>query len=103
MQGLGKRVPISSFRLSKGRIGKGMKAVKVNEGDAVAAAMVVGTSKAGADGEDILISTVNGMVLRVPATSCHIYSRNAKGSTVVKVREGDEVSAVAVIQKKIDP
>lgn len=101
MQGLGKRVPISSFRL-KGRIGKGMKAVKVNEGDAVAAAIIVDTSKAGADSEDILISTVNGMVLRVPANQCNIYSRTARGCTVVKVRDGDEVSAVAVIQKKTD-
>ena len=72
--------------------------MKVNEGDSVAAALVVGASK-NAD-EDILISTMNGMVLRVPLNQCRIYSRNTKGNAVVKVREGDEVSAVTIIQKQ---
>jgi DNA gyrase subunit A len=101
MQGLGKRVPISSFRVAKGRIGRGVIAVKLTEGDSVAAAVLVGVSKNGGEsGEDILISTMNGMVLRVPMNKCRISSRNARGSTVVKVREGDEVSAITVIQKQ---
>ncbi|KAG7673555.1 hypothetical protein KSW81_006757 [Nannochloris sp. 'desiccata'] len=100
-KGLGKRVPISSFRVAKGRIGRGVIAVKLTGGDSVAAAILVGVSKTGGEsGEDILISTMNGMVLRVPMNKCRISSRNARGGTVVKVREGDEVSAVTVIQKQ---
>jgi DNA gyrase subunit A len=102
MQGLGKRVPISSFRVAKGRIGRGVTAVKVTGGDSVAAAVVVGVSKTGGEnGEDILISTMNGMVLRVPMNQCRISSRIAKGNKVVKVREGDEVSAITTIQKQV--
>jgi DNA gyrase/topoisomerase IV subunit A len=92
---------MSSFRVAKGRSGRGVTAVKLNEGDSVAAALVVGVSKAvGESGEDILISTMNGMVLRVPMNKCRISSRVARGSTVVKVREGDEVSAVTTIQNQ---
>lgn len=102
MQGLGKRVPISSFRVAKGRIGRGVIAVKLTKGDSVAAAVLVGVSKTcGESGEDILISTMNGMVLRVPMNKCRISSRSAQGSKVVKVREGDEVSAITVIQEQI--
>jgi DNA gyrase subunit A len=100
MQGLGKRVPISSFRVVKGRIGRGVIAVKLTEGDSVAAALVVGVKTGGENGEDILISTMNGMVLRVPMNKCRIASRNTKGSKVVKVREGDEVSAATTIQNQ---
>lgn len=67
----------------------------------MAAAIVVGVSKGGDSGEDILISTMNGMVLRVPMKQCRISSRMARGNKVVKVREGDEVSAVTTIQKQI--
>ena len=98
-KGFGKRVPVSSFRMAKGRIGRGVRTVKLKEGDAVAAAVVVGT-KGGSDGEDVLISTMNGMVVRVAVSQCKIYSRGAKGSAVVKLREGDEVSAVTIIENK---
>lgn len=100
VQGLGKRVPIASLRLSKGRIGKGNIAVKLNDGDSVASALVVGASKTGSENEDLLISTMNGMVLRVALSQCRISSRTAKGNLVVKVRGGDEVSAVTILEKQ---
>ena len=96
-------MPVSSFRLRGARIGKGMRSIKINDGDSVAAAVVVGASKTGCEGEDLLISTMNGNVLRVPLSQCKVFSRVAKGNIVVKLREGDEVSAVTAIsvQKQI--
>jgi DNA gyrase subunit A len=70
----------------------------LKEGDSVAAAIVVGSS--GRNDEELLISTVGGMLLRIPLKKIPILSRYAKGSCVVKLHQGDEVSAVTVIQKQ---
>lgn len=100
LQGLGKRVPVSLFRVKKNRRGKGLTAIRLSAGDALAAADVVGAARDGKDctQEDALISTVNGMLLRVPISQVAKTSRYAKGHRVVKVKEGDEVSAVTAIQ-----
>lgn len=102
LQGLGKRVPVSTFRVTKSRVGKGNIAIRLTGSDALAAAEVVGAVREGKDiaQEDALISTVNGMLLRVPISQVPKSSRYAKGSRVVKVKEGDEVSAVTAIHKQ---
>ena len=100
MQGLGKRVPLSLFRLSKTRTGKGMLALRLNAGDSLAATEIVGVK--GKDFvEDALISTVNGMLLRVSTNQVPTSGRYAKGSRVVKVKEGDEVSAITLLHKEV--
>ena len=71
--------------------------MKLNDGDSVAAALVVG---AAGDSEDLLISTMNGMVLRISVDQCRVYQRTAKGNIVVKLKDEDEVSAVTTIQSK---
>jgi len=79
---------------------EGLTAIRLSAGDALAAADVVGAARDGKDctQEDALISTVNGMLLRVPISQVAKTSRYAKGHRVVKVKEGDEVSAVTAIQ-----
>ena len=122
-QGLGKRTPISEFRLLSGRTGKGMKCMKLNAGDRLAAAQVVGVapqpaaaapatgssdedgpggSGGGGDGSepDVLLSTQQGQLVRVPMSSISVIGRNTKGRRVVKVREGDEVAAATVLSKR---
>lgn len=98
MQGLGKRVLISSFRQA-GRIGKGVRAVRLAADDALASAILVGAKdQSGVDaGTDVLISTANGMLLRVAVQNVALLSRVAKGYRVVKVKDGDEVGTVTLI------
>lgn len=96
LQGLAKRVLISSFQMRKGRVGKGIIALRVKDGDSLAAAVVVGIPQ-GSSGEDLLISTLNGMLLRVPVSQTVVCSRLAQGYRVVKLKEGDEVGTVTHI------
>lgn len=97
LQGLGKRVPISSFSLSKGRVGKGTIAVRLNENDSLAAAHLVGASDAV---EDVLISTMNGMLIRVTVNQIAKASRYARGHRVVKLKDGDEVNVLTRIDSQ---
>lgn len=116
-QGLGKRVPIAQFRLRSGRIGAGVRAVTLNEGDRLAAVQVVSADGPGAaagralaSGSDmeegsqggnaptnVLLSTQQGQLVRVPIEGLRLTSRIAKGQRVIKVREGDEVVAATVL------
>lgn len=101
MQGLGKRVLVSSFR-RQGRIGKGVRAVRLNEGDSLATAILAsaqGDSGGETVQEDVLISTANGMLLRVAVKNISVFSRTAKGHRVVKLKEGDEVGTVTIISE----
>lgn len=103
LQGLAKKVPVSAFRLSKGRIGKGIGAARLNSGDSLAAAEVVGATRDGKEcDQDILISTVNGMLLRLQASQIGQASRYAKGYRAVKLKENDEVSSFTVINNQND-
>ena len=124
-QGLGKRTPISELRLMSGRTGKGLRGMRLNAGDRLAAVQVVGidpTMAAAAAGSssdeddrgsigsgkgsskakepDVLLSTQQGQLVRVPLSSISVYSRVAKGRRVLKVREGDEVIAATVLSKQ---
>ncbi len=97
-KGYGKRVPVSSFRL-QGRLGKGLKAARLPAGDSLAAAVIVGTLRSESCDDDVLISTTNGMLLRVAINDISSMSRSARGSRIVKLKGGDEVGTVTIINK----
>ena len=101
-QGLGKRMSISEIRLRSGRTGVGIRAMQLNQGDRLAAVQVVGEplgdgKHAGDAAADVLLSTQQGQLVRVPVADINMHSRMAKGHRLVKVREGDEVVAATVI------
>lgn len=118
-QGLGKRTPIADFRLRAGRTGRGIKALKLNPGDRLAAVQVVGVAagakaaeggaESGSEQEergsrggpaDVLLSTQQGQLVRVPISRIRVYGRAARGRRVIKVRENDEVIAATVLSKQ---
>lgn len=101
-QGYAKRVPIENFKLSKGRTGKGRKSITLQGDDSLAAALVVGAGINGNDDEEIVISTVGGMLLRVAVSQIPVYSPYARGSRIVKLKDGDEVSGVTLVQECSD-
>lgn len=124
-QGLGKRTPVSAFPRKMSRRGKGMKALGLKPGDRLAAMQVVGAELAapaggggaatescsddeagarrsggGGKAADVLLSTQQGQLVRVPVSDISLYGRTAKGRRVVRLREGDEVVAATLLTKQ---
>ena len=76
-----------------------MRALRLVADDALATAILVGAKdQSGLDAyTDVLISTANGMLLRVAVQDVAVLSRTARGSRIVKLKEGDEVGTVTLI------
>jgi DNA gyrase/topoisomerase IV subunit A len=124
VQGQGKRIPISQMRLLKGRIGKGHRVMRLGKGDRLAAAMVVGapsspaaaalgagplptgpaaawTTPRGGEQADVVNSTDQGLLVRLSLEDIKVQRRTAKGVRVIKLQEGDEVSAITLVRKAV--
>jgi len=86
--GFGKRTPIIEFP-RKGRGGKGVLGIKVDEktGKVVAVEKVK-------DDDEIMITTLNGMAIRIAAADVRIVSRYAKGVKLIDLDPGDKVVAI---------
>jgi len=89
--GLGKRSNISDYR-TQSRGGKGIIAMKVNEktGPLVAVLEVV-------DNEDIIIITMNGVVIRQHIGKISVIGRNTQGVKLLRLDEKDRIGDVAKI------
>jgi DNA gyrase subunit A len=89
--GFGKRTPIDEYRLTS-RGAKGVKTITFTESKGLlAAALVV------KDHQDLVFISQNGMVQRTAVRGINRYGRAAQGVKVMNLREGDEVSAVALV------
>ncbi len=88
-KGFGKRTPFSDYRVTN-RGGKGIINIKRSDktGD------VVGVLSA-EDADDCLLTTAQGMVVRIPVSSVRTTGRNAQGVRLVTLREGDAVVSSA--------
>ncbi|KAK9814470.1 hypothetical protein WJX72_006459 [[Myrmecia] bisecta] len=95
-QGLGKRTPVNEFRMLR-RGAKGVRAIKLQDGDRLAALHVVGGGE-GAEEEEVLMGSSQGLMSRISATSIGAYSRAAKGVRVLRLQEGDEVQTVTPLR-----
>jgi DNA gyrase subunit A len=62
---------------------------------------VVGVRQVGSDDQVVLI-TDRGKVIRLPVKSVRITGRNAQGVHMVKLEEGERVSAVVPLAEKDD-
>lgn len=89
--GLGKRVPVTLFRLQN-RAGKGVKAIKFRKaGDKLAALHVVNP------GDEFLIVTERGIIIRQTVDAITPQSRSAGGVRVQRLDEEDAIAAVALV------
>src|SRR3954451_11397748 len=89
--GYGKRTPIDEYRKTS-RGAKGVKTINFTESKGLlAAALVV------REHEDLVFISQNGMVQRTGVRGINRYGRSAQGVKVMNLREGDEVSAVALV------
>jgi DNA gyrase subunit A len=89
--GYGKRTPVDEYRLTS-RGAKGVKTITFTDAKGLlAAALVV------REHEDLLFISQNGMVQRTGVRGINRYGRAAQGVRVMNLRDGDEVSAVALV------
>src|SRR5918911_174053 len=89
--GFGKRTPIDEYRLTS-RGAKGVKTISFTEAKGLlAAALVV------KEHQELVFISENGMVQRTAVRGINRYGRTSQGVRVMNLREGDEVSAVALV------
>jgi len=91
--GYGKRTEVRKYRLQK-RAGRGV----INMQTAERNGNVVGIKKADA-GEEVMIITQNGIMIRFKVDKVSIIGRNTLGVRLVRLDEGDKVAAVASVAK----
>lgn len=91
--GYGKRTSLEEYRLQT-RGGFGVKTLNVQErrGDVVAARIIN-------DDDALILSTQEGIVIRIAASDIAPKGRVTQGVVLIRVSEGDKVSSVAVIPK----
>ena len=89
--GLGKRVPVTQFRLQN-RAGMGVLAIKFRKkGDRLAALRVVNSD------DEMMIVTNRGIIIRQAIDAISSQSRMATGVRVQKLDDDDAIMAVALV------
>ncbi len=90
-RGYGKRTPLSSYR-RQSRYGKGLIDIKTGgrNGTVVATAPIT-------DGEDLVIMSERGQILRTPATEISRSGRNTMGVTIMDLESGDAVAGLTTV------
>ena len=89
--GLGKRVPVTKFRLQK-RSGMGLRAIKFRiKGDSLVGLKVLG------EGEELLLVTERGVIVRTNADNISQQSRAATGVKLQRLDDGDHLSKVVLV------
>lgn len=94
--GHGKRTEVDEYRLQS-RGGKGIKTIKITEKNGP----VVAVRGVNPDDELMLISK-KGTVIRMKVKDISVLGRVTQGVRVVRLDEEDEVSSMAIIEKKED-
>ena len=86
--GYGKRTPVSEYRKVR-RGGKGVITINTNERNGpVVAVMEVEQP------DELIVTSQNGMVIRVPVEGISVQSRNTMGVRIMRLDEGDRVRGV---------
>ena len=89
--GLGKRVPVTNFRLQK-RAGMGLRAIKFRiKGDSLVGLKVLG------EGEELIFVTEKGVIVRTNADKISQQSRAATGVKLQRLDDGDHLSEVVLV------
>lgn len=92
-KGFGKRTPVSEYRLQS-RGGKGIKTLNVTPKNGP----VVGL-KIVQDDEDLMIITALGTIIRTSMSGISMMGRYTQGVKLINIRDEDEVSTVARVEK----
>jgi len=89
--GFGKRSPIENYRMTH-RGSKGVRTIVTNERNG----KVLFVREA-SDEDEIMLTSKNGMMVRIPVKDIRIQGRNTMGVRIMRLNEGDKVVSVAKI------
>jgi len=89
--GYGKRSPISEYRKTH-RGSKGVRTIITNERNG----KVIWVKEV-TDDDEIMVTSREGMIVRIPVKDIRIQGRNTMGVRIMKLTEGDKVVSVAKI------
>ncbi len=87
--GYGKLSEVEDYRKTK-RAGKGVITIKTNERNGP----VVSVKEVSKD-DELILSSIKGMVIRVPVSDISVLGRATMGVTIMRLKEDDQVTAVA--------
>jgi DNA gyrase subunit A len=94
--GYGKRVPVNQFRIQK-RAGKGVRVTKFkSEADQLAALRLVDA------GDELMIVTERGIVMRQSTDAISCFSRFAKGVRLQRLDEEDAIAGLTLVPPSLE-
>ncbi len=95
--GYGKRTEFDDFRTLAHRGGKGVACQKITEETGnVASIAAVG------EGDDVMLITNNGIIIRIHADGISSYSRTAKGVRIMRLDEGASIVRFTIVERDDD-
>ena len=89
---MGKRSYVEHYRLTR-RGAKGVKNINLRDGETVVASVQI------SHGDEIIITTERGQVVRIPVDEIRIVGRNSKGVKIMDLRKGDKITGVARLKE----
>lgn len=92
-QGLGKRTAVSEYR-KQTRGGKGVINIKANEKTGIVIGMKVITP-----GQEIMMITAAGIIIRIDVEGISQFGRNAQGVKLMTLNDDDKVVSLAAVQE----
>lgn len=95
-KGYGKRTPESEYRLQS-RGGLGLKTIQITEKNGKMCAV-----KAVDGSEDIMLITINGMLIRMDINDISVIGRSTQGVRLIRLAEDEYVATVARVKKDED-
>lgn len=90
-KGNGKRSDFNDYRLTN-RGGKGVKTMQVTAKTGHVVAI-----KAVREDEDIVITNISGIVIRMPVQDIRIMGRATQGVRVIRLDEGDDIADITIV------
>lgn len=93
--GIGRRSDISEYHIQS-RAGKGSINYKAEKYGLVAAVCLVH------DGDDLILISSDGIVIRIDSESVNISSRTSRGVNVMRTSEGEKVVSVTPVKREED-
>jgi len=92
--GYGKRTLVDEYPLRR-RGGKGVITIKTSDRNGLVIGILLVE-----DSDDLMIMTSNGKLIRIPAGSVSLISRNTQGVTLIGLADGEKVTGVARVAEE---
>ncbi len=93
-KGNGKRSPLEDYRITN-RGGKGVKTINITDKTGKLVAM-----KWVSEFDDLMITTVDGIVIRTPVSDVRVMGRATQGVKVIRINDKESIADVTVIRRE---